>query len=380
MSSSNATTTTANPYSMTHRTLQDKDGATCVTEIQENDVLLGRGTGPNDHPGNVVFRKLIKDQFSSYGTASVRGDKTKMARQAVAFIHNRNGRFLRRLDPREVSTLMVPERSQECGSSHQGQEVYLVIDDDRLLIQKTKQAFRHLLRQTAQALAASTSASTSTSANQKVVASTSSASATASYAAKVTTPPRTRPIAVMQQLRRARSGSGSVRCKSPETVPSGESGVRLKSVSLASAAIAASVASKRARALSSRNSNIASPTSTASFSAINREVQLLKLVAENDRQIRSQLAKMQLLNLLSQPSLSSPPRTDQRTSLLAALSSGTTVSGYGQQQQQHGASLPAFGYSGMGVADSRIAWNRQRLLSELVAAERAIQTPSLPFR
>mmetsp|Transcript_27101 Transcript_27101/g.76264 ORF Transcript_27101/g.76264 Transcript_27101/m.76264 type:complete len:847 (+) Transcript_27101:469-3009(+) len=127
-------------------------GKQYVHELRINDVLMGRGTGSNDHEGNITFRKLVCETNDEYQTSRVRGDKTRISRKVIAMIHAKKGRFLRRLQPDEVNEVLrqgAAISSSEPASSNDPflkQYVYEVVTDDSLLVQKTKQAFRHLIR------------------------------------------------------------------------------------------------------------------------------------------------------------------------------------------------------------------------------------------
>ena len=77
---------------------EDNDNAH-VTKLRENDVLLGRGGGTNNHSGNVKFRKLINEHKLRYLAAS-KVDKPKVAREVVQLWRQMQppGRFLARKD------------------------------------------------------------------------------------------------------------------------------------------------------------------------------------------------------------------------------------------------------------------------------------------
>lgn len=67
--------------------------------ISQNDVLCGRGGLTNHHPGNVVFRRLVRLKQESYLRASKR-QKAGVAKEIVEIIRNLtpSGRFLKK-DP-----------------------------------------------------------------------------------------------------------------------------------------------------------------------------------------------------------------------------------------------------------------------------------------
>ena len=66
-----------------------------VTAIEENDVLLGRGRGSNNHPGNAYFRDLVLERKQDYMIGKNRRDKVLVAAAIVDdILMNRSGRFL----------------------------------------------------------------------------------------------------------------------------------------------------------------------------------------------------------------------------------------------------------------------------------------------
>jgi len=63
-------------------------------EITENDVLCGRGTGSNLHPGNIAYRQHFLDYQPAYKICDVRG-KRKMIEEAIQWVEDvQQGRFL----------------------------------------------------------------------------------------------------------------------------------------------------------------------------------------------------------------------------------------------------------------------------------------------
>jgi hypothetical protein len=104
-----------------------------TTELQPMDVLLGRGSGPNDHVGNVHFRNLVSERKAEYMATNHRQTKAKIAREIVDRILAKRGRFLKKLGHREVEALRMP---------HLGPVVYKVVSDDDTLLEKAKQALR----------------------------------------------------------------------------------------------------------------------------------------------------------------------------------------------------------------------------------------------
>lgn len=68
-----------------------------ITDIQDNDVLSGRGGGTNVHPGNRFFRDLISMHRRTYLKAR-KNDKPDISRMIVRAIRQKKGRFLKRED------------------------------------------------------------------------------------------------------------------------------------------------------------------------------------------------------------------------------------------------------------------------------------------
>jgi hypothetical protein len=102
-----------------------------VTELRPTDVLFGRGSGPNDHEGNIRFRQRVADRKDEYLATNHRMTKSKIAKEIVDSVLNENGRFLRKADEEETASLAVPD----------GVDVYVMVDDVTIT-EKAKQALR----------------------------------------------------------------------------------------------------------------------------------------------------------------------------------------------------------------------------------------------
>jgi hypothetical protein len=77
-------------------------------EIEEpgvNDIILGRGGGASNHPGNVNFRKLVNRYKTQYLACS-KNDKPRVAKLVVKMWRSQwpPGRFLRRVDKALTTT------------------------------------------------------------------------------------------------------------------------------------------------------------------------------------------------------------------------------------------------------------------------------------
>lgn len=93
-----------------------------VTDLRSADVLFGRGSGPNDHEGNVRFRQLVAERKAEYMATNHRMTKAKIAKDIVNQVFAENGRFLKKID--------LPDG-----------EVYELADEDTIM-EKAKQALR----------------------------------------------------------------------------------------------------------------------------------------------------------------------------------------------------------------------------------------------
>jgi hypothetical protein len=101
-----------------------------VQELSENDVLLGRGTGPNEHQGNIRFRALVKEILGTTNLPKHNGKaKTKLAIKIINVVKARKGRFLNK----------VSKSKTVAG------DLYVVVPDS-VALEKTKQSFRHQIR------------------------------------------------------------------------------------------------------------------------------------------------------------------------------------------------------------------------------------------
>ena len=103
-----------------------KDNEKYVTEITANDILLGRGAGPNEHAGNVTFREIVAKQKKKYMATTNRQVKNKIAHKTVRLIKAQKGRFLQKV-------------------KGQDDDIY-EIADEKVVLEKTKQALRHVDR------------------------------------------------------------------------------------------------------------------------------------------------------------------------------------------------------------------------------------------
>jgi hypothetical protein len=118
---------------MSNTMFVDNGGSISLRKLGRNDVLLGRGSGPNAFIGNVRFRSLVRDSIQTPGFSPTLDGKSKLAQAIVNNVKARNGRFVKRV----IST------RKNCG------DLFAEVPD-RVSLDKIKQTIRHQLRSDAQ--------------------------------------------------------------------------------------------------------------------------------------------------------------------------------------------------------------------------------------
>ena len=108
-----------------------------VTDLHPHDVLFGRGSGPNDHEGNIRFRQYVADRKAIYMATNHRATKTNIAREIVNIVQQQGGRFLKKMEA-EVDD---STHSHHSGPGGMEPDVYEIVDDDTIM-EKAKQALR----------------------------------------------------------------------------------------------------------------------------------------------------------------------------------------------------------------------------------------------
>jgi hypothetical protein len=86
-----------------------------IYDINDHDVLCGRGAPTSWHPGNQFFRLLV-DKYQGQYLAAKRMDKPEIAMHVVALVQERGGRFLKRTKVVSSSS-SSPRRSSHPSSS-----------------------------------------------------------------------------------------------------------------------------------------------------------------------------------------------------------------------------------------------------------------------
>jgi hypothetical protein len=103
-------------------------------DLQRQDVLLGRGSGSNEHQGNLMYRSLVKAKKEEYISCTTRQDKDLLVRKVIQEVHDSGGRFLKRL---------------QNGRGAKGRTVLDVyeIADHNTMMEKTRQVFQYFRRE-----------------------------------------------------------------------------------------------------------------------------------------------------------------------------------------------------------------------------------------
>jgi hypothetical protein len=102
-----------------------------VTQLRPYDVLFGRGSGPNDHEGNIRFRQIVADRKAEYMATNHRMTKAKIAKEIVDQVFASYGRFMKKVEQAELRVLGMPDTA----------DVWQVVGDDTVM-EKAKQALR----------------------------------------------------------------------------------------------------------------------------------------------------------------------------------------------------------------------------------------------
>ncbi len=89
------------------------------SDLNDNDVLSGRGGWVQQYPGNVQFRKLLRKHKQRYNESNERGEKSRVIRSIVDCIQSMDppGRFLKEQTFSSSSTdilLLGERRMEEC--------------------------------------------------------------------------------------------------------------------------------------------------------------------------------------------------------------------------------------------------------------------------
>lgn len=111
--------------------LQDDQQQQYIYELNDRDVLCGRGSGPNDRVGNIEFRNLVLSRKAEYLAAPSRDVKGRIANEVVDAVRSSGGRFIKKLNAKQL---------QEKGFK-KDMNVYELADESTVL-EKAKQTLR----------------------------------------------------------------------------------------------------------------------------------------------------------------------------------------------------------------------------------------------
>lgn len=113
-----------------------------VGEIRPNDIVLGRGSGPNQHSGNQRFRKLIQARKKKYNATNRHSTKREIALEILAVVESYNGRFVRSIpDPLNPTRGAAASRS---GIGRGRERKKWVLASQEVAVEKIMQALREV--------------------------------------------------------------------------------------------------------------------------------------------------------------------------------------------------------------------------------------------
>jgi hypothetical protein len=105
-----------------------------VVDYHQQDVLLGRGTGPNEHQGNRFYRDIAKQKNEEYLSCTGRSGKDLLVMEVIQAVWARGGRFLKK-----------HEKGRHPRGPGDSCTVYEVADKTTVL-EKTRQVFQYFGR------------------------------------------------------------------------------------------------------------------------------------------------------------------------------------------------------------------------------------------
>jgi len=84
--------------------------------IEQNDIMPGRGCGPNKHPGNIHFRSLVSSKAKAYTSFSTTAKEKKIIiSEVIEDFENQPGRFLTRDDSGLLRVMSQSEKVAKVG-------------------------------------------------------------------------------------------------------------------------------------------------------------------------------------------------------------------------------------------------------------------------
>ena len=84
-----------------------------ITQLNENDVLMGRGAPSAEYEGNLRLRQIVIERRQEYLKYTRRVDKHEITKEIIDQVHSCGGRFLVRIaTAEEADKFQVPPRTQ----------------------------------------------------------------------------------------------------------------------------------------------------------------------------------------------------------------------------------------------------------------------------
>jgi len=118
---------------------QNPEAGSVVDGLKDNDILLGRGIGPNEHPGNKRYRMIIRSFQPEYIATKRRKEKEKIALKTIERVKANGARFLR---PLSDGTEREDGRSKAGKSSPKKSSKRWIVAENERVLEKTKQSLR----------------------------------------------------------------------------------------------------------------------------------------------------------------------------------------------------------------------------------------------
>ncbi|KAG7369482.1 hypothetical protein IV203_027228 [Nitzschia inconspicua] len=125
-----------------------------------DDVVLGRGTGSNDHEGNVRFRAIVKQVLRQSSAPPAINctlnpsnkaacTKSSMAATVLSIVHERGGQFIRKASKVEILAYLGEKANSAVSNADEkmvSSSNWYVIVPRQVALEKAKQSFRHQKR------------------------------------------------------------------------------------------------------------------------------------------------------------------------------------------------------------------------------------------
>jgi hypothetical protein len=131
-------------------TAEDDDPSKFITAVTADDVVLGRGAGPNEHAGNIAFRQVVAQFKPSYVATVNRKAKSQIAHKVVHAVKSKRGRFLRRARISSSTSQTTSAAPAAAGGASCDEQEIFVEAEEEVILEKAKQALRYGKRESRQ--------------------------------------------------------------------------------------------------------------------------------------------------------------------------------------------------------------------------------------